>query len=75
MIDDGYVKILSMKEVDYIIRGEFVVTMDSALTILKDGAIAVKDGIIIDTGQYEELSKIYSAGTILVDQTALSCQD
>lgn len=52
-------------EVDYIIHGEFVVTVDSDLNVFKNGAVAVKDSIIIDTGSYEDLSKRYMARSVL----------
>ncbi len=52
-------------EVDYIIRGDFVVTVDMDLHVIKDGAVAVKESTIIDTGSYEELSKRYKTGSVL----------
>lgn len=54
-----------MKSADYIIHGKFLLTMDSNLTAFQDGAVAVKDGIIIDTGPYEIISKNYSGKTVL----------
>ncbi|MFN3740704.1 MAG: amidohydrolase family protein [Thermodesulfovibrionales bacterium] len=54
-----------MREVDYLIHGEFVVTVDSSLNVLKNGAVAVKDSTIIDTGFYEDLSKRYKARSVL----------
>lgn len=54
-----------MQEIDYIIHGEFVVTVDSGLNVLEDGAVAVKESTIIDTGSYEDLSKKYKARSVL----------
>ena len=36
-----------MKKVDRIVRADYVVTMDQAMTVVQDGAVAIRDGKII----------------------------
>jgi 5-methylthioadenosine/S-adenosylhomocysteine deaminase len=62
-----YAKIISMQTlvakgtvVDYILCGRFVVTMDRDLTLIENGAVAVRDGIIVDIGPEEVIAKNYS---------------
>ncbi len=45
--------------VDIYIRGGWVVTMDRERRIIRDGSVAVEDGVIIDVGKREQLDEKY----------------
>jgi cytosine/adenosine deaminase-related metal-dependent hydrolase len=47
--------------VDIYIRGGWIITMDSERRIIRDGAVAVKDGLIIDIGKKEKMDGDYKA--------------
>ena len=47
--------------VDLIVEGEYIVTMDEDQTVVKGGAVAIKDGIIIELGPAETISAKYRA--------------
>ena len=47
--------------VDLIVRGDQIVSMDSASTILDDGAVAIDDGIIVAIGPAADIMATYSA--------------
>jgi 5-methylthioadenosine/S-adenosylhomocysteine deaminase len=47
--------------IDLIIKGDHVVTMDADSTIIKDGALAVDDGVIIAIGSAQEIDATYTA--------------
>ncbi len=49
-----------MTDIDYIIMADYVLPMDEGLDVIRDGAVAVKGGKIIDVGSYNKLSKGYS---------------
>ncbi len=42
---------------DIYVRGGWVITLDKERRIIKDGAVAIEDGVIIDVGKREELDK------------------
>lgn len=46
---------------DLIVQGTYVVTMDENQTIVKDGALAIKEGMIIALASAEEINARYSA--------------
>jgi 5-methylthioadenosine/S-adenosylhomocysteine deaminase len=48
---------------DFVVLHALVVTMDAGYTVVRDGAIAVKDGGILAVGPSAELSSRYSATT------------
>jgi 5-methylthioadenosine/S-adenosylhomocysteine deaminase len=54
-----------MTRVDTIVRGDYLLPMDEDVTVIRDGAVAVKDGRILDTGSHEELSRRYEAARVL----------
>ncbi|MCK5511309.1 MAG: amidohydrolase family protein [Thermodesulfovibrionia bacterium] len=54
-----------MEKVDIIIRGDYVLTMEGDLPVIKDGAVAVAGTKIIDTGTFNGISKRYSSEKIL----------
>ena len=47
--------------IDLIVTADFVVTMDSAGTIIENGAIAVDDGIIVAVGAAADIESRYAA--------------
>ncbi|MBE0425543.1 MAG: amidohydrolase family protein [Nitrospirae bacterium] len=49
-----------MQNVDYIIGGDYVLTMDENLTVIENGAVAIKGNKIIDVGVYSEIYKKYN---------------
>jgi 5-methylthioadenosine/S-adenosylhomocysteine deaminase len=52
-------------QIDLIMTGEAIVTMDAAGTIIQDGAVAIDDGVIIALGSREEITAKYSAARTL----------
>jgi len=50
---------------DLIVSGAYIVTMDAEKTVLHDGAIAVKDGLIIALGDAETITSTYRADEII----------
>ena len=49
-----------MKKADYIICGDYVLPMDESHSVIKDGAVALNGNVIIDVGEYKDISKKYS---------------
>ena len=47
--------------IDLIVKGDYVVSMDDASNVLKDGAIAIDDGIILAVGPATEISSRFAA--------------
>ncbi len=54
-----------MIPVDYIICGDYILPMDQSLTVIDNGAIAVKGNEIIDVGSFTEIAGKYGAENIL----------
>ncbi len=54
-----------MVNVDYIIHAEYVLPMDESLSIIKNGAIAIKDSRIVDVGKDDDISKKYTSKNII----------
>src|SRR4030043_840786 len=57
-----------MQNVDYIICGDYVLSMDEGLTVIKDGAIAVSGTNILEVGTSKEISKKYASETIIMGE-------
>lgn len=53
-----------MENVDFIIRAEYLLTMEGDLSVIHDGAIAVSGSTIKDVGDYSEISKKYSTDKV-----------
>ncbi len=53
-------------QIDLIVEGQSVVTMNTDGTIIEDGAVAIDDGIIIAIGNRDEIHSQYSAIEVLV---------
>ena len=51
--------------IDLIVNGAWVISMDADGTIIRDGAIAVDDGLILAMGTAEEIASAYSANEVL----------
>ncbi len=47
--------------IDLIVSGEYVVTMDEALTVIEDGAVAVDQGVIVAVGPAADIESRYTA--------------
>jgi 5-methylthioadenosine/S-adenosylhomocysteine deaminase len=54
-----------MIPVDYIICGDYILTMDQSLTVIERGAIAIRGNKILDAGSSMEISGKYTAEKIL----------
>ena len=54
-----------MKNVDCIIRADYLLTMEGDLSVIKDGAVAVTGSDIIDTGTFSDISKQYTSKKLL----------
>ncbi|HIJ59162.1 MAG TPA: amidohydrolase family protein [Nitrospirae bacterium] len=54
-----------MKQADIIICGDYVVTMNEKMDLITKGAIAIKDGRIIDIGQENSIRKNYLSKTLI----------
>lgn len=52
-------------KVDYIVRGDYVLPMDAEFTVIKGGAVAVRDGNIEDVGEYREIVSRYDSEEII----------
>jgi 5-methylthioadenosine/S-adenosylhomocysteine deaminase len=57
-----------MQDVDYIISGGYVLPMDEGLTVISDGAVAVKGCEIVDVGNSDEIFGKYSPGTVIKEE-------
>lgn len=54
--------------VDIYIRGGWIITMDPSRRIIRDGAVAIEDGVIVDVGKRVELDKKYKGyADVLID--------
>jgi len=54
-----------MQSVDYIISADYILPMDEELTVIKNGAVAIKGTEILDVGTSQEIFKKYTARTII----------
>ncbi|MGI9229192.1 MAG: amidohydrolase family protein [Gammaproteobacteria bacterium] len=50
------------EQADLLISADYVVTMDEADTVISDGAVAVRDGVIIAVGSADTIRNRYQAG-------------
>ena len=52
-------------QIDLIVRGDYVVSIDETGTIFENGAVAIDDGLIIAIGPVDEITVNYSADEVL----------
>jgi 5-methylthioadenosine/S-adenosylhomocysteine deaminase len=50
-----------MEQVDIIVTADHVVTMDESLGVIRDGALATREGMIVAVGPREEINSSYTA--------------
>ena len=55
-------------DADLIVSGAYIVTMDAEKTVFQNGAIAVKDGLIIALGDAETITEKYHATEVISGQ-------
>ena len=53
------------RQIDLIVEGDYIVSMDATNSIINGGAIAVNDGLIIDIGATEDIRLRYQATQVL----------
>ena len=51
--------------IDLIVHGNYIVTMDERMSVIRNGAVAVDEGIIIAIGAADEIDAEYSATEVL----------
>ena len=51
----------SGNSIDLIVNGDYVVTMNEALTVIENGAVAIDDGLIVAVGPAGDINSTYSA--------------
>ena len=48
-------------QVDLVVEGDYIISMDEKQTVISNGAVAVRDGLIVALGAADEISAAYSA--------------
>ncbi len=57
-----------MEKVDYIIRADYLLTMEGEPAVIRDGAVAVTGSAIAAAGTFAEISQNYSSDTVLAGE-------
>ncbi len=57
-----------MEKVDYIIRADYLLTMEGEPAVIRDGAVAVTGRAIAAAGTFAEISQNYSSDTVLAGE-------
>jgi 5-methylthioadenosine/S-adenosylhomocysteine deaminase len=52
-------------DVDLLVAGDYVVTMEGNAEVVKDGAVAIDDGMIVAVGPYDDLAARYHAREVI----------
>jgi 5-methylthioadenosine/S-adenosylhomocysteine deaminase len=60
-----------MIPVDYIIAADYVLPMDEALTVINNGAIAIKGTDIIEVGHSDDILKKYTAANVIKENASV----
>jgi 5-methylthioadenosine/S-adenosylhomocysteine deaminase len=58
-------------QIDLIIMGDYVVSMDAMSNLIKDGAVAIDEGIILAVGTATEIGTAYSAAETLAGENRI----
>jgi 5-methylthioadenosine/S-adenosylhomocysteine deaminase len=53
-----------MQKIDYIVKADYLLTMESDLSVTKDGAVAITGKTITDAGTFTDISKKYTSEKI-----------
>lgn len=53
-----------MEKVDHIIRADYLLTMEGDLSVIHDGAVAVRGSVIADAGTFADISKKFTSDNI-----------
>ncbi|MEM4436740.1 MAG: hypothetical protein QXO22_07335, partial [Thermosphaera sp.] len=54
-----------MEDVDVVVYGKYVITLDQADRVISRGAVVVKDGVIIDVGYEGDILSMYKAEEVI----------
>jgi 5-methylthioadenosine/S-adenosylhomocysteine deaminase len=54
-----------MQKVDYIIKADYLLTMEGDLSVIRDGAVAVTGSAITDAGTFSDISLKYTSDNII----------
>jgi len=54
-----------MQQVDHIIKADYLLTMEGDLSVIRDGAVAVRGSDIIDAGTFADISGKYTSNKII----------
>jgi len=54
-----------MDHVDYIIKADYVLTMEGELSVINDGAVAVSGSEIADVGTFADISQKYTSDNVI----------
>uniref|UniRef100_A0A7C5YU74 Amidohydrolase n=1 Tax=Ignisphaera aggregans TaxID=334771 RepID=A0A7C5YU74_9CREN len=60
-----FLRWVSVEIVDKIVVGRYVVTLDSFNRVIPKGAIAIKDGVVVDVGEYNDVRNRYRADEVI----------
>ncbi|MEJ2129696.1 MAG: amidohydrolase family protein [Woeseiaceae bacterium] len=55
----------SQSNIDMLVYGVHVITMDAAMTVIENGAVAIDDGVILAVGTAEDINADYTAAQTL----------
>jgi len=55
----------NMQPVDLIINADYVLTMDQSLSVIQQGAIAIKDKKVVAVSEFDQIAKNYSASKVI----------